>query len=108
MEPGLLTDLKITPTVSTVQEKTSYKIEFRTTNNFSDDGKIVLEMPKLIELGGIGASVSIQPLNRSIRAKFGKVIKGNKIEILNVFGRSSKKTSSKNIKIEFILKSARN
>jgi hypothetical protein len=34
-------------------------VEFSTSNNFSDDGKIILEMPKLLELEDTGATVTV-------------------------------------------------
>lgn len=79
-----------------------------TSNTFSDDGKIVIDMPKLIRLDDAGSTIQVSPINRSIKATFGKVIDGNKIEINNVFGRSSKKSQARNIKIEFFIKSAYN
>jgi len=74
MEAGTLTDLKISPTIPTVQQKTSYKVQFNTSNNFSDDGKIVVQMPKLIKLEDVGATVQVQPINGSIRSTYGRVI----------------------------------
>jgi len=65
-------------------------------------------MPPFVNIGEIGRKVVIKPVDNSIVARQGTVMKDNVIEITNVFGPAVTKTKDAPLTIDFIIEGTQN
>ena len=108
LQPGWIKKLKISPLNPGVGKKTGHRVTFDIIHSISDNGKIRVIMPAFVNIGKVGSTVVIKPVDNSIVARKGTVMKDNVIEIINVFGTTGEKNSEAPQTIDFIIEGTQN
>lgn len=91
-----------------VGKKTGHRVTFDIIHTISDNGKIRVIMPPLVNIGKVGSKVVILPVDNTIVAREGTVLDNNVIEITNVFGTTAKKSKDAPFTIDFIIEGTQN
>lgn len=97
LEPGLLTDMKVYPLITTVQLSTLLYINFTSTHDLYANAKIVINLPEGLLLPAVGTQIDLFGLATtssgtatSTQATSATVLESNTLEILDFVQHSDK------------------